>query len=466
MVPSTATNLVPPRRFVYLIGMSRSSPPQPTGVPDSRIFYGYVIVAAAFAAQFIAVGAQTGVIGAFAKPMTEALGWSRTELFLAETVGQVTMAVVGVALGPRVDRLGARRLMLAGVTITVPALVLISQVDTLWQWVLLRGLLFVVGAALVSSLVVSVTVSKWFVLRRGQALGAAAMGVSLAGVVWPPLATVAINGLGWRGALIPAALVMRRQPEDYGLQPDGRASQSTEARALASADYENSLTRGEAVRTQAFYVIVVAFGLSIIGIFAILTQTIPFLTDAGFSTGTAALMSSTMSISALVTKAPWGWALDRFQARFLAAWSFVIAAVGLALVVVAASGGSIAWLVVGYLLTGVGVGGNIPIHEVVWASYFGRRHLGAVRSAGFPFTAAIAAATPLGLAWYFDSVGNYDGALLGCGALWVLAAILVLFLRRPKPRATTRPAAAYRPLVGRASPQKTDRTSRLAQPPR
>ena len=109
--------------------------------------------------------------------------------------------------------------------------------------------------------------------------------------------------MSWRGAwivvaiaaviaLIPAALVMRRQPEDYGLQPDGRASQSTEARALASADYENSLTRGEAVRTQAFYVIVVAFGLSIIGIFAILTQTIPFLTDAGFSTGTAALMSS------------------------------------------------------------------------------------------------------------------------------------------------------------------------------
>jgi len=420
---------------------------------ESRIFYGYVIVAAAFAAQFIAVGAQTGVIGAFAKPMTEALGWSRTELFLAETVGQLTMAGVGIVLGPRVDRLGARRLMLAGVTIMVPALILISQVDTLWQWVLLRGLLFVLGAALVGSLVVNVTVSKWFVVRRGQALGAAAMGVSLAGVVWPLLATVAIDGLGWRGAwivvavaavvaLIPAALVMRRRPEDHGLRPDGPGSQSVESLAVADADYRNSLTRSQAIRTQAFYVIVVAFGISIIGIFAILTQTIPFLTDAGFSTGTAALMSSTMSISALVTKAPWGWALDRYEVRILAAWSFVISAAGLALVVAAASDGSIAWVAAGYLLAGVGVGGNIPIHEVVWASYFGRRHLGAVRGAGFPFTAAIAAATPLGLAWYFDSVGNYDGALLGCAVLWILAAILVLFLRRPTPPVTSDAASA------------------------
>ena len=207
--------------------------PGPRATTPPRVYYGYVIVASAFAAQFIAVGAQTGVIGAFAKPMTDALGWSRTELFLAETVGQLAMAVVGVALGSHVDRLGARRLMLAGITVLVPALLLISQVETLWQWLLLRGLLFVVGAAMVSSLVVTVTVSKWFVTRRGQALGAAAMGVSLAGVVWPPLATAAIDGLGWRAAwalvgaialvaLIPAALVMRRRPEDHGLVPDGR----------------------------------------------------------------------------------------------------------------------------------------------------------------------------------------------------------------------------------------------------
>jgi MFS family permease len=421
----------------------RNSPNEVAAEKRPRVYYGWVIVGAAFAAWFMTVGAQTGVIGAFAKPMADALGWSRTEFFLAETVGQLSMAVLGFALGPYVDRFGARRMMLIGITIMVPALVLISQVETLWQWVLLRGVLFVAGAALVSSLVVTVTVSKWFVVQRGRALGTTSMGVSLAGVVWPPLATLSISVLGWRDAwlvvaaaalvvLLPAALLMRRRPEDYGLQPDGVIGEgSPEARAVAAADYRNSFTRGEAVRTSTFYLIVLTFGISVVGIFAILTQTIPFLTDNGFSSGTAALMSSTMSIAAMVTKAPWGWTLEKSSSRILASMSFVIAAVGFVVVVIAANAGSIPGVAAGFVLTGTGIGGNIPIQEVMWAEYFGRRHLGAVRSLGFPFTAAIGAATPIGLAAYFDAVGNYDGALYGCAALWLAASVIILALKRP-----------------------------------
>lgn len=411
-----------------------------TGLP---FFYGWVIVGAALASQFVVVGAQTGVIGAFAKPMTEALGWSRTELFLAESMAQLMMAAIGIWLGPRVDRLGARRLMLTGITILVPALLLISQVTTLWQWLLLRGVLFVCGAALLGLFVASVTVSKWFVMNRGRALGFATMGVSLAGVVWPLLATAAIDVMGWRAAwalvagvafvlLIPAASLMRRQPEDYGLSPDGGAQPSPRQRAAAATDYRESLDRRAAVRTRAFYLIVVAFGLSIVGVFAILSQGIPFLTDNGFSRGEAAALSSTMSLMAMLTKPPWGWAADKWNVKLLAAAGFVIAGVGTALVVPAAQSGSLPLVVVATLIIGVGWGGNIPIHEVMWASTFGRRHLGAVRGLGFPFTAAIAAATPLSLAWYFDSVGDYVGAFYFCAALWFAAFLLILFVRPPR----------------------------------
>ena len=420
-----------------------------TGLP---FYYGWVIVGAALATQFIAVGAQTGVIGAFTKPMTEGLDWSRSELFLAETIAHLVMAAVGIRVGPYVDRLGTRPVILAGIVLLVPALLLISQVTELWQWLVLRGFVMAGGAAMVGMFVASVAVSKWFVTLRGRALGFASMGVSLAGVVWPLLATAAIDGLGWRAAwalvagvalltLVPAALVMRRQPEDFGLEPDGGARPTAAQRAAAAIDYDESLDRRAALRTPAFYLIVITFGLCIVGVFAILTQGIPFLTDHGFSRGEAAALSSTMSLLAMVTKPPWGAAADRWNPKALAGIGFIIAGLGTALLVPAAQAGSLPLVAAAMVIIGLGWGGNIPIHEVIWASTFGRRHLAAVRGLGFPVTASIAAATPLGLASYFDAVGDYAGAFYFCGALWFVAFVLLLFVRRP-PRPADRAADA------------------------
>ncbi|PZC50355.1 MAG: Nitrate/nitrite transporter NarK [Chloroflexi bacterium] len=410
-----------------------------TGLP---FYYGWVIVGAALATQFIAIGAQTGVIGAFTKPMTEALGWSRSELFLSESIAQLVMAAIGIRLGPYVDRLGPRPVMLVGIVILVPALLLISQVTELWQWLILRGFILAAGAAFLGLFVASVAVSKWFVTFRGRALGFASMGVSLAGVVWPLLATASIDGLGWRGAwalvagvalvmLIPASLLMRRQPEDYGLLPDGGAAPTPQQRAAADLDYRESMDRRAAVRTRAFYLITLSFGLSIVGVFGILTQGIPFLTDNGFSAGEAAALSSTMSFFAMVTKPPWGAAADRWNPRVLAAVGFVIAGTGTAVLVPATQSGSLPLVALAMTIVGIGWGGNIPIHEVLWASTFGRRHLGAVRGLGFPFAAGIASVTPLGLATYFDQVGDYAGAFYFCAGLWFIAFFLILFLRRP-----------------------------------
>ena len=144
--------------------------------------------------------------------------------------------VVGLLLGPRIDRFGSRPIMLVGAAILIPALILTSQVEEYWQYLVLRGVFVITGAAMAGFLVASVTVSKWFVTKRGQALGWTSMGVSAAGIVWPTLTQWAfIEPLGWRASwvvlagialvlLVPAALLMRRRPEDYGMVPDGGES--------------------------------------------------------------------------------------------------------------------------------------------------------------------------------------------------------------------------------------------------
>ena len=143
---------------------------------------------------------MTSVIGVFVTPMTEDLGWSTTQFFLATTVSRFVMSGVGFVIGASVDKHGARRLMLIGAVILGVSIWLGSSVETLWQWLLLRGVMFTVGAAMVGNLVVNVTMSKWWVTRRGRMIGFSSMGVSLAGMTFPAIATILIELYDWEAA--------------------------------------------------------------------------------------------------------------------------------------------------------------------------------------------------------------------------------------------------------------------------
>jgi nitrate/nitrite transporter NarK len=228
---------------------------------------------------------------------------------------------------------------------------------------------------------------------------------------------------------------MRGTPEEQGLNPDGKTDEEMASPAgdRVRADFANSLTRREALRTPAFYQIVLAFGVSGVGLGTILFTTIPFTTDAGFSRTTASLMLSLcVALPAALCKPLWGWVMDYTSPKLLAAGSFVVAAIGVVIVVLAAEVGNGAVLAFGFVLVGWGLGGQIPIQEVIWASYFGRRYLGAVRSTALPFALFLGAGGPLAVQIYYDNVGNYDGAFYAVGALWLLAAVLVLMVRKPQ----------------------------------
>ena len=464
-----------------------AAPPDPApGKPPAarrrrpKLYYGWYIAGAALVAQFVSVGAQMSVSGVMLVPMTEDLDWSRSEFTLGQVGSRFVAAFLGFFIGVYIDRYGGRALMIIGVTVMGVGLFLTSSVTELWQWLLLRSLLFTAGAALIGNLVVNVTLSKWFVEKRGRVIGISAMGVSLAGIVVPPLMTLFVDEFGWRAgwrllaiaswALIyPAAMMMRRQPEDEGLHPDGKSDEEMRGGggAAAAADLLNSFTRSEALRTSALYMIVLAFGLGGVGIGVLLLQTIPFLTDEGFSRGTAALMASTMSVPALISKPMWGWAMDRMNPKVLAAAGFVVAGVAIFVILAGAKSGSVPALLAGYLLMGVGFGGQIPLQETIWASYFGRRHLGAVRGVAMPFSLLIGAGAPYLTSLYFDRVGNYDGAFIATGLLWFAAAGIVLMVRRPVRPGQRAPVASaappVRPPPSRPPPDGRTANGRLAE---
>jgi MFS transporter, OFA family, oxalate/formate antiporter len=118
-------------------------------------------------------------------------------------------------------------MMFAGATIIGVAVFSTAYVTELWQYVFLRGVVLVIGAAMVGNLVVNVTLSKWWVEKRGRMIGFASMGVSAAGVFLPLVLTPVVDMWGWRVGwqvlaviavvlLYPSAWVMRGTPEQYG----------------------------------------------------------------------------------------------------------------------------------------------------------------------------------------------------------------------------------------------------------
>ena len=408
------------------------------------IYYGYWLIVAAFIAQFVSVGAQSYVIGPFMIPMTTELGWTRAEFTLPRTIGQVVMAFTGFFIGSLVDRKGARGFMLGGVVILAAALFLLSKVNALWQWILLNGIVLTIGASLIGNLVVNVTLAKWFVDFRGRAIAFAAMGVSFAGVLLTPLATWAIDLYGWRtgwqllsiGAFIfvvPTALAMRRSPEDHNLNTDGKSDHQVSQGFAQKAedDFNNSMTRAQALRSLTFYWLVIAFGMFGITIQVMLIQTVPFMTDAGYDRTTAALMITIASVPALVSKPIWGWLIDGLQPKPLASISAAITGGSLFVIVYGAHVASLPILITGFALLGFGWGGMIPLQEVIWASYFGRRYLGGVRSAAMPFSIMLTAGAPLATSYYYDVFGDYNGAILIVAAANMLSAVLILFLKKP-----------------------------------
>jgi MFS family permease len=377
--------------------------------------------------------------------MSDEFGWTRAEFTLALTLGQFVLAFAGFFVGAYVDRQGGRRPMLIGATVLVIALLANSQIHELWQWIVLNGILVTSGGALAGNLVVNVTLSKWFVERRGRAVAVASMGVSFAGIIYPPAATLAVDTWGWRGAwvalaiaaavlLYPVAMMMRRAPVDFGLLPDGRSATEVAGGAgrMASAEFATSLTRGQAIRTPAFYLIVLAFGLGGLAIIVPVVQGIPFMTDAGYSRGVASFMLVLTSIPSMLTKPVWGYLVDKAPANRLAAIGFLLNAVAIAGIVLSVQAHATPIVYACWLLLGFGWGGMIPLQEVVWATYFGRRYLGAVRSAGLPFSLLVSAGGPLAASFYFDIAGDYNGVLLAVAVLGVLGAILVNLPRNPR----------------------------------
>ena len=197
------------------------------------IFYGWVIVVVGFLAHIASAFSISSTLSVFLKPLSADLGISRGTFSLIRSGEILIGAAAAPVVGTLMDRYGGRWLMAAGGLISGAGFICLGQARDFIQFMLVRWLLISPGDSLMGSMVVNVSISRWFVRMRGRALAIAGMGHGLAKVCMPVAAATLMLYVGWRGAWVvfgvfalllvvaPALLFMRRSPEEMGLLPDG-----------------------------------------------------------------------------------------------------------------------------------------------------------------------------------------------------------------------------------------------------
>jgi sugar phosphate permease len=413
-----------------------------------RIFLGWWMVAAAVLAQAFSIGGTTYSFPLFLKPVAEDFGASRSTIQLGNSGLAIAMALVGPFLGQALDRRSIRAILALGALAMAAGYAALSASREL----ALLGLCFAAvvgpGAAALGPISASKLVANWFVRRRGFALGISAIGTSVGGFAFPPLLSLAMARLGWRGALLAMAaavvaialpfiaLVVVDRPEDRDLGPDGDSpAPAAKAAAGAAAPAAPAL----AWRSLLFDRNFLAITLSIGSLFAILSGLISNLhawaTDAQLSAASASLLISTLSGCAVFGKLLFGAIADRWSKRGLV-W-IATAVLELFLATLLARPG-IAWLVASCALVGVSLGGFLPLWGSLIGDCWGRDAFGRVMGTMGPLMLPMNIASFQLGPWFYDTRGSYDVALY-IYAAWAAAGAAALAWMRP-PRAGVPPA--------------------------
>ena len=408
----------------------------------SPFFYGWAVLACLCFAGFARQGPAVSTLSVFVTPLIHDFGWSRTALSGAVSLGGILAAIVSPKIGLFLDRAGSRLVLCYAILTTGVAMMLLSLTNSLAMFYLLFCFARMNWAS-PFELGIYGAVNNWFVARRAFATSVATLAQMAGLVAMPLIAELAILRSSWRtgwlaiGALtllvgfLPAWLLLVRRPEDVGLHPDGLAREPLVAGGAVTAPVgpEPDFSRGEAMRTPAFWLLLLYTVLVYPIQAGISLHQAPHLIERGIAPAVAATIVSTFSLMSAAASLACGFLPRRLPIRY------PLSAIGACLTVSALLMKAIATPGDAYLaaaLFGFGVGGILTLLPIAWADYFGRANFGAIRSVALSAQVIAQASGPLLSGALRDWTGNYQLSLAVLAALGGLSIVAALAARRPR----------------------------------
>ncbi len=392
--------------------------------------YSWVVLAASMVGMAMTIPGQTVGVSVFLDPIIQDLGVTRSAVSAVYMVGTVIGSLTLPFVGKAIDRHGPRRSVILIAIAFALACVFMGLVSGLLT--LLIGFTLIRGLGQGALGLVSVhTINIWFVRRRGLAVGIAGIGFAVATSFIPGVIEALINSFDWRwtyailGAVVLVVVVpvgggfFRFRPEEYGLLPDSHRPPSREQ--PKEVHYELAQAR----RTLTLWLYVTGgFLVSAIGT-GLIFHHYSIMAENGITRTGATVMFVSYGLVAAAANLLTGFLIDRMPPRFLMSGSLL--AMVAAMLVAPGIGTEAA--VIGYgAVLGAMQGMSQAVQSTVYAHYFGRLHIGAIKGFSSTITIAGTAAGPLLLALGFEASGSYAPVLLWTALLPLTIGLVTPFL--------------------------------------
>ena len=403
---------------------------------QKRFFYGWVIVFVMAVASAVGMGMGSLNFGLYIKPMGDELGIGRASFGWASTVRSISSAATSPLIGSLLDRYGARWLLAGSIIITGLSMIGLSYVVYPWHLMIAFAVMGLVGMSGPGALITSVPPTKWFIRDRGKALAFTSVGISIGAMIFVPLTQVFIDKFTWQGAwiilgvfgmvvVVPlSVLLLRRQPEDMGLLPDGDLELSNENEIFE----EYSWTVTEAVKTPSMWLLTGAFSILHLGIFTFALHRIPAFMDRGLDPGLVSLATAFDAVCAGIGSFGGGILVRNISSKYIGASAFLMLAGASVLTIFAHDFWLMFWSMA---LFGLGIGVNSFTQNFIWAEYFGRGHLGSIRGLVMPISLVVGGIGAPAAGYVRDITGSYDPAWWSGVALMLLAAGMFITANNP-----------------------------------
>ena len=398
-----------------------------------KLFYGwYVALGCGIGLACGLASVLTYTFGVFVTPLRAEFNWSQTEVFAALFLCVLTMTFVAPFFGLLVDRLGARRVILAGLVFEAALIASFYFQDANILSYYLRYVALAVLGVGTTHIAFTRIIALWFDRQRGLALGVTLAGVGIGGFAWPILTQWAIDAFGWRSAwlVIAAAiilvggtivlLVVRDSPQSMGLLPDGDTAVSSRDKAVKSS--APGVTLKQALATRHFWMMLVIFLLIGAAVTSIQVHLVPLLISRGVTPMRAANALSILAVALLFGRVAAGWLMDRIFAPRVAIAFLLGPVVAIFLLASGASG----WLAfVAGILTGLAAGAEVDVTAYLVSRYFGLQHFSSIYAWYYSAYSLGAGLGPLATANAVDRFGGYTESLMAHAVMLVVATVLL-----------------------------------------